>query len=247
MSLSTQGSLVHLLRQNELMSLPTLLAKFRHGLIVSCQAEAGKPLHGSEFMAALALAAMNGGAVGIRANGPDDIIAIRAEVNLPIIGIYKADIPGFAVRITPTLEHALQVAQAGAEIIAIDATDRPHPDQLALDERIQSIHRETGRLVMADISTIEEGLAAEAADADLIATTLSGYTDTSPKQSGPDFELIRQLARKLKTPLIAEGRIATPEQAAQAIACGAYAIVVGSAITRPQWITTQFVERIKDL
>lgn len=225
----------------------SLLAKLYHGLIVSCQAEADESLHGSQYMAAMARAAAQGGAVGIRANGPDDIIAIRAEVELPIIGIYKADIPGFAVRITPTVDHVCQVAGAGADIIAIDATDRPHPDRLALDERIRSIHQKTSRLVMADISNSEEGLAAEAAGADLIATTLSGYTEESSRQSEPDFELIQKLVRKLKMPLIAEGRIATPEQAAQALVCGAYAVVVGSAITRPHWITTQFVERLKEL
>ncbi len=222
-----------------------LIAKLRHGLIVSCQAEAGEPLHGPDHMAAMARAACQGGAVGIRANRPEDIVAIRARVDLPLIGIYKADLPGYTVRITPTLEHARQVAQAGADILAIDATDRPHPDSLSLEARIQAIHREIGRPVMADISTLEEGLAAEAAGADLVATTLSGYTPSSVAANGPDFELIRRLARKLNRPLIAEGRIATPDQAAEALACGAFAVVVGSAITRPQWITSRFVERMK--
>ena len=228
-------------------SAKSLLAVLRHDLIVSCQAELHEALHGAQHMAAMARAACQGGAAGIRANSPQDIIAIRAVVNLPLIGIYKEDLPGFAIRITPTLEHARQVAKAGADLIAIDATDRPHPDGLTLAERIQAIHQEIGKLVMADISTLEEGLAAEAVGADLIATTLSGYTDTSPKESGPDLELVRQLSRKLVVPLIAEGRIATPEQGAQALRCGAFAVVVGSAITRPQWITARFVEGIKGL
>ncbi len=229
------------------LSHQSLLAALHHGLIVSCQAEAHEALHGAQHMAAMARAAREGGAAGIRANSPADIKAIRAVVNLPIIGIYKEDLPGFAVRITPTLQHACQVEEAGADLIAIDATARPHPDGLALAHRIHAIQKNTGRLVMADISTQDEGLAAEAAGADLIATTLSGYTEASPRDSEPDFELVRQLAQKVSVPVIAEGRIATPEQAAEALRCGAFAVVVGSAITRPQWITARFVAGIKDL
>ncbi len=228
------------------LSCQSLLARLHHGLIVSCQAEAQEALHGAQHMAAMAKAAWQGGAAGIRANSPEDIIAIRTAVDLPLIGIYKEDVPGFEVRITPTLQHARQVAKAGADLIAIDATDRPHPDRLALAERIQAIHEETGRLVVADISTAEEGLAAEAAGADLIATTLSGYTEASPSGRDPDLELVRQLAQRLSAPLIAEGRIATPAHAAEALRCGAFAVVVGSAITRPQWITARFVEGIKN-
>lgn len=224
----------------------SLLARLQHGLIVSCQAEVHEALHGAQNMAAMARAACQGGAVGIRADGPEDILAIRAVVDLPLIGIYKEDLAGFAVRITPTLQHARQVAEAGADLIAIDATNRPHPDGLELGARVQSIHEETGRLVVADISTQEEGLAAEAAGADLIATTLAGYTEASPGRANPDFELIRQLAAKVSVPLLAEGRIATPEQAAEALRCGAFAVVVGSAITRPRWITARFVEGIKE-
>jgi N-acylglucosamine-6-phosphate 2-epimerase len=149
---------------------------------------------------------------------------------------------GFDVRITPTLQHARQVAQAGAHIIAIDATLRPHPDQLTTLERIRFLREETGCPIMADISNFEEGLAAEAAGADLVATTLSGYTPQSPQLEEPDFELLRQLVDRLNIPVIAEGRIATPNQALQAMELGAYAVVIGSAITRPQWITAQFVK-----
>jgi N-acylglucosamine-6-phosphate 2-epimerase len=228
-----------------------LLARLCHGLIVSSQAEPHEPLHGAAFMAAMARAAVEGGAVGIRANGPADIAAIRAAVNLPIIGIYKADLPRFQVRITPTLEHARQVAAAGADLIGLDATARPHPDGATSAELIARVHEATGCPVVADVATVEEGLAAATAGADAIATTLSGYTGrlypsgNSPAQEGPDFELIRQLARLLPVPLIAEGRIATPEQAMCALALGAYAVVVGSAITRPQWITARFVARLR--
>jgi N-acylglucosamine-6-phosphate 2-epimerase len=221
-----------------------LLAQLRGGLIVSCQAEAGEPLYGSSHMAAMSVAAAQGGAVGIRANYPQDIAAIRKAVKLPIIGIYKIDIPGFAVRVTPTLESAIAVARAGADIIALDCTSRPHPDGLSMDEHIRLIHTETHCPVMADVSNYEEGLAAQAAGADLVATTLSGYTSASPVPEAPDFELLHRLASDLSVQVIAEGRIATPEQAIKAIKLGAFAVVVGSAITRPAWITARFVREL---
>jgi N-acylglucosamine-6-phosphate 2-epimerase len=180
--------------------------------------------------------------VGIRANGPEDIAAIRAAVNLPIIGIYKVDLPGFAVRITPTLESARQVAAAGADILAVDATLRPHPDGLDFAARVQALKAMAHCPVMADVSNLEEGLAAEASGADIVATTLSGYTGPGPIPPGPDFGLIAALAHKVKVPVIAEGRFATPLQVAQALDAGAFAVVVGGAITRPQWITAQFVQ-----
>ena len=227
-----------------LVKLPDLLRRLRGGLIVSCQAEANEPLYGSEIMAAMSIAAAEGGAVGIRANTPIDIAAIRHAVTLPIIGIYKLDIPGYAVRITPTIDSALQVAQAGADIIAIDCTSRPHPDGLSLDERVRLIHTQTSCPVMADIASYGEGQAAQAAGADLVSTTLSGYTDDSPTQAAPDFELLNRLVSDLKIPVVAEGRIASPEQAAQALHLGAFAVVIGTAITRPRWITAQFVHKM---
>ena len=227
-----------------LKKLADLLRRLEGGLIVSCQALDEEPMHGSTHMAAMAVAAAQGGAAGIRANSPEDIRSIRIAVKLPIIGIYKLDIPGYAVRITPTIDSAIQVATAGADIIAIDATSRPNPDNLSLKERIQLIHDQTNCGVMADISTFEEGLAAQYAGADLVSTTLSGYTADSPTQGAPDFELLHNLVDELDVPVVAEGRIATPEQAAQAITLGAFAVVVGSAITRPQWITAQFIRRL---
>jgi len=227
------------------MDLPDLLSRLEGGLIVSCQALTDEPLHGAHIMAAMARAAAAGGGVGIRANGPEDIAAIRQAVELPIIGLWKDDLPGFSVRITPTIEHARRLAAAGADIIAIDATARPHPDGLLLPERIAAIHRDTNRPVLADVATLEEGLAAQQAGADLVAPTLSGYTEYSPAREEPDFGLIQQLAAQLSVPVIAEGRIATPEQAARALALGAFAVVVGGAITRPQQITARFVAGIK--
>jgi N-acylglucosamine-6-phosphate 2-epimerase len=217
----------------------------RHQLIVSCQALPGEPLFGAEIMARMALAAVEGGAAAIRANGAADIRAIRAAIKLPIIGLYKDDIPNYPVYITPTLDHARAVAEAGADIIAIDATARPRPQPGSLADFIAAIHQETGCPVLADIATLAEGLAAEAAGADLISTTMSGYTADSPKQPGPDLMLVGQLAAQLKIPLLAEGRYKLPDQIGQALDQGALAVVVGGAITRPQEITRWFVEALQ--
>jgi N-acylglucosamine-6-phosphate 2-epimerase len=211
------------------------------GLIVSCQAGPHDPLFGPDVMAVMARAAAIGGAVAIRANGPDDISAIRAAVALPIIGIWKVDLPGVGVRITPDVGHARAVAAAGASIIALDATDRARSDGLAVADLVERVRAETGLPVMADVSTVDEGLIAQDAGADLVATTLAGYTSSLPATAGPDLELVAALAPRLQVPLIAEGRISTPEQAARALTLGAYAVVVGHAITRPEWITARFV------
>jgi N-acylglucosamine-6-phosphate 2-epimerase len=224
---------------------PSIFDRLRGGLIVSCQALEDEPLHGAQIMAAMARAAQQGGAVGIRANSPVDVAAIRAAVDLPIIGLYKASLPGEVVYITPTAAHARQVAEAGADIIALDATLRPHPAGLDAAGLLRAVKEITGRPVLADIATYAEGVAAAAAGADAVSTTLSGYTDDSPRQDDPDFDLLERLVKDLRVPVIAEGRIATPEQLERALELGAYAVVVGSAITRPQWITRRFAERIR--
>lgn len=227
-----------------MIALTDFVTQVRHGLIVSCQALPGEPLHGADIMARMAVAAAQGGAVAIRANSPEDIRAIRAAVTLPLIGLFKAEIPGYPVYITPTLEHARAVAAAGADIIAIDATARSRPQPGTLAEFIQAIHTETGCLVLADIATEAEGIAAEAAGADLVSTTMSGYTDDSPRQPEPDLELVKNLAARLQVPLLAEGRYRTPAQIQQALIYGATAVVVGGAITRPQEITRWFVSEM---
>lgn len=228
------------------MILAALTSSLRGGLVVSCQALPGEPLYGAQHMAAMARAALEGGACAIRANGPDDIAAIRAAVPLPVIGLFKAGLPGCEVRITPTPSHADAIA--GADVIAIDATGRARPANLAVREMIDHIHRAIGRPVLADVSTLDEGLAAAEAGADFVATTLSGYTAYSPAQPAPDFVLVEQLAARLGPggiPVIAEGRITTPQEAAHALALGAHAVVVGTAITRPQWIAARFANALK--
>ncbi len=223
----------------------TVFSRFQHSLIVSCQALADEPLYGADIMAAMARAAIMGGAVGIRANTPVDIAAIRRVVDVPIIGLYKESLPGFEdVYITPTVRHAVEVAQAGADLIALDATLRPHPGDKTAAQLIEAVQNATGKPVLADISTYEEGLAAYQAGAEAVSTTLSGYTSYSPQQEEPDFDLVRRLASDLPIPVIAEGRIINPEQALQALEAGAYAVIVGGAITRPQLITHRFAAKI---
>ena len=225
--------------------LPQSLARLAGGLVVSCQALPDEPLYGSEIMARMAIAARQGGAVGIRANTPIDIAAIRAAApDLPLVGLYKVVIENYEnVYITPRLREAMAVAEAGADIIALDATERPHPER-SVAELIRLVKEKTGKLVMADISTEAEGLAAVAAGADVLSTTLSGYTPYSPQRAGPDLDLVRRLSRISPVPVIAEGRIATPEEAQAALDAGAFAVVVGGAITRPQQITKRFAEAL---
>ncbi len=227
------------------MKIHPVLEQLHGGLVVSCQPDAADrehdPMNAPAIMAALARAAMLGGAVGIRADSPVDIAAIRAAVRAPIIGIYKFDLPGFQVRITPTVDHAIQIAHAGADVIALDATQRPRPGGLSVAELIAQVKARTGKPIAADVSTFEEGLHAAEVGADAILPTLAGYTDYSRNLPEPDFELIEKLVTHLSVPVIAEGKIATPAQAARALELGAWAVCVGSAITRPRWITTQFV------
>ena len=210
-------------------------------LIVSCQALADEPLFGAEIMARMAVAAKQGGAKAIRANGPDDIRAIRTAVDLPIIGLFKENLPGYDIYITPTLAHAQATAAAGSEIVAIDATARRRPETGSLADFISAIHLETGCPVLADISTFSEGVDAAAAGADMVSTTMSGYTYTSPAQTGPDTDLVRRLAARLPIPILAEGRYKMPEQVREALSNGAVSVVIGGAITRPQQITQWFV------
>ena len=227
-----------------LPSISKIGERLRGGLIVSCQALPQEPLFGADIMARMAVAAQAGGAVGIRANSPADIAAIRAVTDLPLIGLSKVDVAGYEIYITPTVADALAVSDAGADIIALDATDRPHPEGTTA-EFIRLVREATGKPVLADISTVEEGLAAQEAGAEFVSTTMSGYTPYSPQQEAPDFDLIQRLASQLSVPLIAEGRIATPEQARAALDAGAWAVVVGGAITRPQQITVRFARALR--
>lgn len=219
------------------------LALLQSGLVVSCQARESNPFHGPLFMAAMAQAAVAGGAVGIRANGPEDVAAIRRAVTVPILGINKLQLPSGELFITPTCAAARDVMAAGARLVALDGTDRPRPGGESLSEVIQCIH-DLGGLALADISTLDEGLRAVELGADAVGTTLSGYTPYSRQQTDPDFVLLQELVQRVSVPVFAEGRIWTPEQAVEALSLGASFVVVGTAITNPQAITQHYARAL---
>ncbi|GLC31869.1 N-acetylmannosamine-6-phosphate 2-epimerase [Clostridium omnivorum] len=222
-----------------------VLKAIRGGLIVSCQALENEPLHSSQIMMRMAKAALEGGAIGIRANSPEDCCEIKQHVDLPIIAIYKRVYGTSNVYITPTIEEVKKLLPAKPEIIAVDATKRERPDGKTLEEFLEEIRKIYNGLVMADISTFEEAVEAERLGFDIVSTTLSGYTDYTLDRPRPDIELIKRLKDTLNVPIIAEGNVETPPLAAEALKAGAWAVVVGGAITRPQLITKKFVDAVK--
>jgi glucokinase-like ROK family protein len=218
--------------------LPEVCQKLRGQLIVSCQAPEGDIFHGPDAMARFAVAARQGGAAGIRANGVADVAAIRRAVDLPIIGIRKTPFPEGGWLITGSFDAAKDIVAAGADIIALDCTRRGQ--ELGALDRLRRIRAELGVPVMADIATLDEALAAQQAGADLIATTLRGYTAETAEVRAFDPAFVRLVADKLETPIVTEGRIHTPEQAREAMRAGSFAVVVGTAITAPREITRRF-------
>ena len=220
------------------------LAQLKGNLIVSCQALETEPLHSSFIMSKMALAAKEGGAKGIRANSVADINAIKEEVDLPVIGIIKRDYPDSPIYITATKQEVAELLTTKAEIIALDGTKqvRPHNEQLA--DLVEQIH-EGGRLAMADVSTLEEAVAAEKLGFDIVSTTLAGYTPYSKKTEEPDFDLLAAVVKNVKIPVIMEGHTYLPEHVTEALKIGAYSVVVGSIITRPQLITERYVKATK--
>ncbi|MDQ1911837.1 N-acetylmannosamine-6-phosphate 2-epimerase [Paenibacillus sp. GD4] len=222
----------------------SFFASIRGGLIVSCQALADEPLHSPFIMGRMAKAAEEGGAVAIRANGADDVRAIKEATPLPVIGLVKRDYADSDIYITPTTKEADELIEAGASMIAFDATRRPRPEGETLEGLVAYI-RSRGIRMMADISTLEEAVYAAALGVDCVSTTLSGYTSYSRQEEEPDFPLILEASRILSVPVIGEGRIWEPSHAVRALQAGAFAVVVGSAITRPQLITSRYVSEIR--
>lgn len=224
----------------------TILDKLRGGLIVSCQAHEPDGLYGVDRMTDMAIAAEMGGASGIRADDPNHIKSIRAAVKLPIVGIYKEDVEGYETRITLNMDRAREIYDAGADIIAFDATDRPHPYSTTGYELIKKAKLEWDVIVMADCSTIEEARLAYDAGADILSSTMSGYTSYSEKQSTPDFKMVKQMKKEFPDAfIISEGRVNSPEYARRLIRNGADAVCVGSNITRPIYSTQRYLNKMR--
>ena len=222
-----------------------MLNQIKGKLIVSCQALPEEPLHSSFIMGRMALAAKQGGASGIRAQGVEDVLEIMQVVDLPVIGIIKRNYDDSSIYITPTKKEVNELLQTKCQMIAIDATDRKRPNDETILELLDLIHQ-GGRLAMADISTYEEAVNAEKLGFDVISTTLCGYTSYSTNYEGPNLELIGQLVQDLHIPVIAEGKINNPEDLKAVLNAGAFSAVVGGAITRPQLITKKFVSILND-
>ena len=219
-----------------------VLSQFHGGLVVSCQARPGNPLHGPSSMAMMAQAAELGGAVGLRVNGPVDVAAVLGVSTLPVMAINKVDYPDSKVMITPTIESTEELLAAGARIVALDATNRPRPQGERLRDQIDVIHK-AGAVAMGDLASIEDLPGAMAADLDAVGTTLSGYIG-GPIPVEPDFALLAELVRQSPVPVFAEGRYWTPEHVVRAFELGASFVVVGTAITNPMAITSRFVNAI---
>ncbi len=217
-----------------------VLSTLKGGLVVSCQATPGDPLEDTDTIRRIARSIVGAGAVGLRVNSPEHIAAIRKDSNLPIIGIQKRYTNG-AIHITPDFASAASLAAAGASIIALDCTDRVWPDGETWRSLIQRIHSELGLPVMADIATLQEALCAAAAGADMVGTTLNGYTEQTRTSHSFNWPLLAEMVTQIQVPVIAEGHISSPDEATRALSMGAWCVIVGSAITRPAAIAATFI------
>lgn len=223
------------------------IENIRGKLVVSCQALPHEPLHSSFIMGRMALAAKEGGAAGIRANTKEDIQEIHSQVDLPVIGIVKRDYADSTVYITPTMQEIDELMEVRPEMIALDATGAVRPGGVTLDDFFRQIKEKyPGQLWMADCSTVQEALHADELGFDFIGTTMVGYTPQSKgdRIEEDDFRIIREIIAKAKHRVIAEGNINTPQKARRVIELGAFSVVVGSVITRPQLITRAFVDAL---
>ncbi|MEP7213351.1 MAG: N-acetylmannosamine-6-phosphate 2-epimerase [Acidobacteriota bacterium] len=220
----------------------TILTNWRGGLIVSCQAAPGSPLAKPEIIAALAETAEQNGAVGLRIDSPENICAVKGRVKIPVLGIYKVVVDSSDVYITPTLDAAEQIIKAGSDVIAIDGTDRPRPNGEKFKDIVSRVRETHDCPIMADIAEFGEGMrAAEVAGVDILSTTLSGYTSTTKHLTAPAFDLLKALAKNSSIPVVCEGRLRHPDDVKRAFDCGAFAVVVGGAITGIDQLVQLFV------
>ena len=217
-----------------------LLDQLKHSLIASCQPVDNGPMDKVEHVVAMALAALDGGATGLRIEGVANVRAVAAATDAPIVGIVKRDLPDSPVRITAFVDDVVALNEAGATIIAFDGTDRIRPT--SREELLDAVHAQ-GCVAMADCSNDEEGRTMAALGCTFIGSTLSGYTDPDHTPELPDLELVERWVAK-GYHVIAEGRYNLPERAAQAISAGAWSVTVGSAITRVEHIAGWFVNSI---
>jgi N-acylglucosamine-6-phosphate 2-epimerase len=233
-------------KADEYMNAEALAKIWDQGLIVSCQSFEGEPIHGPGIMVKMAESALWAGAVGLRANEPQNVKDMKEATSLPVIGIFKQVHKGSDVYITPIMDAVDQLVAVGSDVIAVDATDRLGPTQEKAVELIVAIKAKyPDQLIMADVSTLEEGILAMKKGADFVGTTLSGYTPYSAQIDGPNLELIGQLAKLFPKRVIAEGKVYTTQEARACLDVGALCVVVGGAITRPHLTAKRFVEALE--
>lgn len=222
------------------------MKQLQSSLVISCQAPSNSPLHDADIIAKIALACVNQGAKGLRIDSPSHIQAVRKLLpDIPIIGLWKQMGLNSDVYITPRLEDAIAVSEAGADIIAIDATQRQRPNQETLSTIVPYIQQKLGKLVMADIDTKESAIAARDLGVDFIGTTLYGYTEETKQFHPPNFQLIAELVKEIDKPIICEGGIKTPEEAKKALDIGCFCVVVGTAITGIDLLAEKFVKGVR--
>ncbi|MCI8874256.1 MAG: N-acetylmannosamine-6-phosphate 2-epimerase [Lachnospiraceae bacterium] len=225
-----------------------LFQKIKGKIIVSCQAVPGEPLYVEEksIMYLMARAAKQAGTPAIRTSSIRDVVAIKEETGLPVIGLVKIQYEGFESYITPTMKEVDDLVEAGSDIIALDCTNQKRGDGKTVSEFITEVREKYPEaILMADISTYEEGVNAWKLGMDLVGTTMSGYTGYTQKTDGPDYELVRKLSETIDVPVIGEGRVHSPEQAVKMLETGAFAVVVGGAITRPLEIAQRFMKAVE--
>lgn len=226
-----------------------LLDRIRGQMIISCQAVEGEPLYVEErsVMYLMARAAKMAGTPAIRTSSVRDVIAIKEETGLPVIGLVKIQYPGYEGYITPTMKEVDELVAAGSDVVALDCTMRKRGDGKTVNQFLEEIRAKYPDIIlMADISNYEEGINAWKCGVDIVGTTMSGYTDYTPKLDEPDYQLMRRLAEELTIPVIGEGKIHCPDQAVKALETGVWAIVVGGAITRPLEIAQRFMKAIEE-